>query len=415
MSTNPQAFDFDLLIVGGGLVGAALAVAVGRSTSHRVGLIESHRINTASGNGHFDDRSVAIAHGSRLVFAQLGLDALFESQAEPIFTIHVSERGQFGATRLNAAEEQVPALGYVIENRALGAALFEQLNNCTNVTLLDGTRVLDLNQNKERAALTVGSSAGERTLTAQLVVAADGAQSQLRDLVGIGAREHDYRQSAIIANVCCSLGHRNIAYERFTDSGPLALLPLRDDRYSLVMTVWSDELEDVMGLDDDAFLNRLQRRFGRRAGRFERVGARASFPLNRVSALSDSAGRTVLMGNAMHNLHPVSGQGFNLAIRDVGLLTELLAAQPELELASADLLQEFSRRRVDDHRRVERFTDTLARLFTLPFTGAGHLRGAGLIATDVVPFLRRSLARQSMGMGGRLPLIKSQSEARQLP
>ena len=326
----------------------------------------------------------------------------------------MSERGQFGATRLSAAEEKVPALGYVIENRVLGSAVLQQLADCANVTLMDETRVVGLHQDSERAELRVSDGGVEATLRAQLVVAADGARSNLRDLAGIEAQEHDYRQSAIIANVCCSLGHRNIAYERFTDSGPLALLPLRDDRYSLVMTVWSAALEETMALDDAAFLERLQQRFGRRAGRFERIGARASFPLNRVRALSDSAGRTVLMGNAMHNLHPVSGQGFNLAMRDVGLLTELLTAYPGVDLGSAELLQEFSRRRVDDHRRVERFTDTLARVFTVPFVGAGQLRGMGLIATDVVPFLRRSLARQSMGMGGRLPLINKQSGAREL-
>ncbi len=401
--------DFDVLIVGGGLVGAALALALGqhktpgRHTTLRIGLVEAHALGGQNAASHYDARSVALAHGTRLILAQLGLWPLIGSECQAIKKIHISERGRFGATRLDAREEGVPALGYVLENRLLGNALLGALATLDNVQLLGGSTVSGLQQGVDSATVKVVRDGAGQSLHAQWLIGADGAHSALRTMAGIQVRQRDYHQAAVIANVSTETPHHNIAYERFTDTGPLALLPLTDNRCSMVMTVNTAQLDDVLALGDAGFTALLQQRFGQRLGRFTHVGRRGHLPLSLVAAETGSVGRLILIGNARHTLHPVSGQGFNLAMRDVAALAELLLGEPGQ--APAELRQAFEACRRSDHRTVETFTDTLARLFTVPFTPLAHARAAGLIATDLLPFVRHALARQSMGLRVRLPRI----------
>lgn len=398
--------DFDVLIVGGGLVGATLAVALGQHLDLRVGLIEAQAIDEQSPQPLYDARSVALAHGTRLILAQLGIWPLIESDCQVIENIHISERGRFGVTRLNACEEGVPALGYVIENASLGRVLMHRLRQQDNVQLLSGREVIGLQQNTDSAVVRV-RTAHRQSLRAKLVVAADGAHSALRTMAGIEVKQRDYQQVAVTTNVSTENPHNNIAYERFTDSGPLALLPLSGGRCSMVMTVSKKSKGDILSLDDAGFIAFLQQRFGQRLGRFTRVGRRSGFPLALISAQSGSVGRLLLIGNARHNLHAVSGQGFNLAMRDVGTLAQLLLSGRYQDPAAVALLQTFEQCRGSDHRVMEVFTDTLARLFTVPFKPLAHARGMGLIATDVLPFMHHTLARQSMGLRSPLPVLPS--------
>ena len=398
--------SFDVLIGGGGMVGATLALALARNPSLRIGLAETHNIGDTTQAAHYDDRTVALAHGTRLILEQLDVWQSLQAHCEPIVDIHISERGRFGATRLNAREEGVPALGYVIENRLLGNAVIERLQGCKNVVLLGGYKLGSLQQCNDHVVVNAKAGDNAVSLKARLLVAADGAQSSLREMAGIKAQQRDYHQHAIIANVSAEQGHNNIAYERFTDTGPLALLPMPNNRCSMVMTVNSTQLDGLMQCDEQAFLAVLQERFGQRMGRFTRVGKRSHFPLKLITAEKHSAGRVLLIGNARHNLHPVSGQGFNLAMRDVGVVTELINTDG-CDPGAPELLAVFGRRRRGDHQTIEKMTDTLARLFLPRFLPLSHARAAGLIVTDLLPPVRHLLARQSMGLRERLPRLFS--------
>ena len=406
---NSDSSPYDVLIAGGGLVGTTLALALGNDQSLRIGVAEAHAIDADSKNFHYDDRSVALAYGTRLILEQLGIWSLIANDCEAISDIHISQRGRFGATRLNAREEGVPALGYVVENRVLGNALLGELAHRGNVQLLSRRSVVAFDQGEDVASVALECKGKTSRVQVRLLVAADGAHSRLRSMAGVDSKVRDYQQVAIIANVTAENGHNGVAYERFTDSGPLALLPLRGGRCSMVMTVKSNQLDDILSLDDRKFTALLQRRFGQRMGRFTRVGKRSHFPLSLIAAKSHSVGRMVLIGNARHNLHPVSGQGFNLAMRDLAVLAELVLSGRFDDPAAPELLAELEVRRRGDHRLMETYTDILARLFTPPSKALGYLRAAGLIATDLLPFVRHALARQSMGLRSRLPRISSTS------
>jgi 2-octaprenyl-6-methoxyphenol hydroxylase len=245
------------------------------------------------------------------------------------------------------------------------------------------------------------------TLSARLVVAADGADSLLREQFGIEKLESDYHQTAIITNITPQLPHNQVAYERFTDSGPLALLPMTEHRCAVVWTVATEDAEAVMGLSDSEFLARLQERFGFRLGRLEQVGRRQAWPLRLVRARQSTGPRLALVGNAVHTLHPIAGQGFNLGARDVAVLAEIVvdAVRNGLDPGADAVLECYARWRSADHRRVTVFTDGLARIFTLPLPALGPVRGAGMLALDLLPPAKRLLTRMTMGRGGRVPRL----------
>ncbi|MGH8503854.1 MAG: 2-octaprenyl-6-methoxyphenyl hydroxylase [Gammaproteobacteria bacterium] len=402
--------DYDILIVGGGLAGASLACAL-TASAYRVALIEAHTRRVASPPA-CDERSVALAFGSRRILEGLGLWPAVRPSATPIKSIHVSERGRFGATRLHHGEEGVEALGYVVPNRDIGQAVYARLGQQRNVDIVAPARLVDFTVDVSSVSVcvardteTVGTQ--ERELRCRLLVAADGASSDIRRLLGIAATTADYGQTAIIANVTPSRDHAFTAYERFTDAGPLALLPMREGRCSLVWTHTAAGAATAMRLRDAEFLERLQTRFGYRRGRFIKAGARQAYPLSLTVAHELVAPRAVLIGNAAHALHPVAGQGFNLALRDVAELADLLCAHAPHDPAEPALLKRYAdRRRVDLHSTA-RFTDVLARAFVNPFTPLIWARGAALLALDTIPPLRHALARRAMGLSGHVPRLTS--------
>jgi 2-octaprenyl-6-methoxyphenol hydroxylase len=398
-------FDFDVLIVGGGMVGGSLAVALGE-TGYRVGLVEAFPYGEGQ-QPAYDDRAIALAYGSARIFQGMGLWSELSPEATAIKKIHVSDRGHLGTTRLDCSEEGVDALGYVIESRSVGRVLSEQFTKVSNLTVIAPAKLESLEQNEDHVQVSLDCEGTPRSLTARLLVAADGTMSPIRKMLGVEVDRHDYRQAAVIANISTEQPHHFVAYERFTDSGPLALLPMSDGRCSLVWTHRTEELSATEGLDDDAFLRALQERFGYRLGRFTRVGRRASYPLALMRALEDYRGRVVLIGNASHTLHPVAGQGFNLGLRDVAVLADLLfdASKAGKDPGDRQLMSDYSAWRKEDLDKVAQYTDFLVRVFSNPWGPIGHARACGLTTANMLRPVKQVLARQSMGLQGHLPRL----------
>ncbi|MDH5710256.1 MAG: 2-octaprenyl-6-methoxyphenyl hydroxylase [Gammaproteobacteria bacterium] len=388
----------DVLIIGGGLAGASLTCAL-EGSGLSIEIIEAFPLNTDT-QPCYDDRTVALSYGSRIIFEAMGLWRDMAGRIEPIKTIHISDRGHLGVTRLRHHEEGVEALGYVAENRVLGEVLYQRLKANPEVLLHCPAEVQDLQQQEDSVLLRYSENGEQHELTADLVIVADGVTSKTREMLQIGISRQDYRQSAVITNVTPGQPHQNVAYERFTDTGPLAFLPLTENRCSVVWTVPSEQAAELAALDDEVFLEKLQQRFGFRLGCLKKVGKRHVYPLALVEATQVVRGRVVIMGNAAHAIHPVAGQGFNLALRDIALLAELLVSASFEHLD--ETLATYEQMREQDARRVYRFTDALVKIFSNDFAPLAHARAAGLLATDLIPFVKHRLARQSMGLSGRL-------------
>ena len=400
--TPPPALDVDVAIVGGGMVGASLAAGL-IGTGVRVLLIETVPFG-ASAQPSFDERTTALGNASRRIFEGLSAWEAIEPEAAPIRAIHISDAGRFGSARLVAEEQGIDAFGYVVPNRRIGAALWSRLGQAVELTLRVPGQVENVTIDTAGAHLQVSSRGRRESVTARLVVAADGAHSQIRAAAGIEAAALDYEQVAVVANVACDTPHGGIAYERFTPAGPLALLPLADGTRSVVWACRRDDAPRVLALDDAAWLTELQSRFGWRAGRFVRAGRRASYPLKLTRAASPVATRTVLIGNAAQALHPVAGQGFNLGLRDAAMLAEVIAGSPG-DAGAPARLEQFAAWRARDRSGVTRFTDGLVRLFGDERFGVGLLRNLGLLLFDVSPPAKSALARVSLGFGGPTPRL----------
>lgn len=393
---------YDVVISGGGMVGASLACALSQLPL-RVAVVEavafSEQVQPA-----YDDRSIALSLGSQRIFHSLGLWQDLAAAATPIKTIHVSDRGHFGVTRLSHVQEKVPALGYVVISRSFGAVLGRRLQELDNVDFICPAKVTGLNQGETGVNVQISRDGQNSTLQTRLLVAADGGQSQIRQLLDISTEQSDYNQTAIIANVSISAEHQNTAYERFTDSGPLALLPLPGRQCALVWTVWRDQVEHLLDLDDEAFLQALQQRFGHRLGSFVRIGRRTTYPLHLLRAKESVNGRVVVIGNAAHSLHPIAGQGFNLGLRDVAVLVEHIAKGLRLEKdpGCAAVLEGYREQQSKDHERVVRFTDGLVRLFSNQLPPLALARNGGMLAFELLPAAKHYLSRNAMGLSGRV-------------
>ena len=391
------ATDCEVLIIGGGLVGASLACAL-ENSSLSVHVVEAHPLKSDL-QPSYDDRTVALSWGSRCIFEGMGIWDAMADRVEAIKTIHISDKGHFGATRLRHEEEHVEALGYVAENRVLGDVLYQRMQQNSKLELHCPAKLLSIDQKDDRVVASIRDNGKESVVSARLLVAADGVISQVRDMLHIGTSVQDYGQSAVIANVTPALKHNNIAYERFTDTGPVAFLPMTHNRCSVVWTLPGNQAEELMRLGDEDFLQQLQQRFGFRLGQLHKVGTRHAYPLKLIETTQVVRNRVVIVGNAAHSIHPVAGQGFNLALRDIAILTELIASAEDA--GDSNLLQSYVEQRQDDARRVYRFTDSLVKIFSNNSAALGHLRAAGLVAVGLIPQLRHQLARQSMGLGGR--------------
>jgi 2-octaprenyl-6-methoxyphenol hydroxylase len=347
-----------------------------------------------------------LGNASRRIFEGLGVWSSIAPQAAAIRNIHVSDAGHFGFARLRAAEQGVEAFGYVAANRVIGTALWEKLSGVKKglaIRMPARTEAVDIAADGVR--LTVVDASGAReSVTARLVVAADGAHSSVRTAAGIDASIEDYGQVALVANVAADCPHDGTAYERFMPSGPLAVLPLYDGSYGVIWTATPERAQEILAFSDEVYLRELQTRFGWRVGRFVRAGRRASYPLQLTRAVTTVATRTVLIGNAAQALHPVAGQGFNLGLRDAAMLAEVLASATG-DVGSPELLARFNSWRAGDREGVTRFTDNLVKLFGDRRFGIGPLRNLGLLLFDLTPPAKSALARVSAGFAGPAPRL----------
>jgi 2-octaprenyl-6-methoxyphenol hydroxylase len=398
---------FDIAVVGGGMVGASLSVAL-KDLGVRVALIEAFAHDSAS-QPSFDERTTALSNGSRRILETLGIWPEVARAATPIAKIHVSDQGRFGFARLDAAQQGLRAMGYVLPNRALGAALWAQLGAAAAVKIFCPALVAEVTARSNSVELRLEAANGAGPcIEAQLVVAADGAQSAVRTAFGIDAAVRDYEQTAVITTVLPQRFHDYVAYERFTDSGPLALLPLADGRCTLVLTLSSSMAQTAMAWSDGEFLAELQRRFGFRLGRFLKVGRRVPYPLSLARAAATSAPRCAIIGNAAQSLHPVAGMGFNLGLRDVASLAELIAERlrhGRTDVGAPALLAEYDAWRAADRDGIIAFTDGLVRLFSNPLRSVRRLGNLGLLAFDLLPPAKAALSTLSSGSAGRVPKL----------
>jgi 2-octaprenyl-6-methoxyphenol hydroxylase len=389
----------DVAIAGGGMVGLSLAAALAQLPLDVV-VIEPVAPG-ADDQPSFDARTTALSGGSRRVLEGIGAWAAVAAGATPVRRIHVSERGAFGTAILTAEEQGVTSLGYTVENRLLGQSLRARVGEFPRIR----TRNARVEAVKTGAdAIRLATDGGE-SVEARLVVAADGAQSAVRAALGVGAGVSEYGQQAVIAHVDTARFHDYTAYERFTPDGPVAVLPIAEGRSAIVWSLAPDAARRALALDDRAFLAELQAAFGLRLGRFTRVGRRQAYPLSLTQAERLIAPRAVILGNAAQSLHPVAGQGFNLALRDVALLAELLADARGRDPGDPALLERYATERAPDRQAVIRFTDALVRGFGLPLAPLRRARGQGLLLFDLLRPVKHEFARRTMGLAGRQPRL----------
>jgi 2-octaprenyl-6-methoxyphenol hydroxylase len=395
--------EVDVAIVGGGMVGASLAAALAGS-GRRLLLIESVPFGTAA-QPSFDERTTALGNASRRIFEGLRVWPDIAPEAAAIRAIHVSEAGRFGFARLTALEQGIEAFGYVVANRCIGAALWSGLSALPQLTVRAPAHIEDLAATADQVRFTaVDESGAALPVAARLLVAADGAQSQIRAASGIDAQVVDYDQVAVVASVAADRPNEGWAYERFTPAGPLAVLPRHDGGLAVIWACRPERAQALLALGEDAYLSQLQTQFGWRAGRFVSAGRRSAYPLKLTRAAASAATRTVLIGNAAQTLHPVAGQGFNLGLRDAAMLAEVIAGTAA-DVGNPSVLRQFVEWRARDRRGVVGFTDGLIRLFGDSRPGAALLRDLGLLMFDLTPPAKSALARVSAGFGGPTPRL----------
>lgn len=387
-----------LAIIGGGLVGASLALALqdgARARGWCIHLIEPFE------PGHeyqpsYDARSTALSYGTRLIYQRLGLWEHIAERAEPILRIHVSERGSFGAARLDCTREGVEALGYVVENAWIGHCLWQALDDQVVIRHCPAeVERLEPGATGYRLSFTDGQQ-----LECDLTVLADGGRSGLREQLGIQVSRRPYGQTALIANITPGKPHGGLAFERFTEDGPMALLPLQDDRCALVWTRSQADAARLAQEHEAVFLGELQEAFGYRLGALQQAGARHLYPLTLIEAEEQVRSGLVVLGNAAHSLHPIAGQGYNLSLRDVEALSVALL-RSDAALGDLAVLQEYARRQRFDQRVTVGFSDQVTRLFGDSGRLVAAGRNLGLLGLDLMPAAKRWFARQAMGLGTR--------------
>ena len=398
---------YDVLVVGGGMVGASFALDLAHRLDDRalsIAVTEAMAVDEKGNQPDFDVRSTALAWGSRSIYQAMGLWDQLDPLVTAIREIQVSDRGQYGVTRLSYDELKVDALGFVIENRQLGRVLNTALLDTPCIDLMVPTKILSATPGNETMEVTFDLAGQRQSLRAGLVVLADGGHSPLCGQLGIQHNRVSYDQCALIANIGVELPPGNVAMERFTTSGPLAMLPLQDyagqHRCSLVWTVKAGEERELVSCSEAAFLHRLSAQAGKRFGRLLKAGQRFTYPLTLVEAREQVRPHLVLLGNVAHTLHPVAGQGLNLALRDAAGLSKTLAAAVRQGQApdSMAVLQQYLDGQSADQRQTVMLTDQLIRMFSTSRPARVWARKMGLLSLDLIPALRQEFSRRAMGM-----------------
>ncbi|MEG9303509.1 FAD-dependent monooxygenase [Psychrobacter celer] len=411
--------DQQVLIAGGGHVGLSFALLLAHHGIKST-LLEKNSYPTISPQDdrtrshYLDSRNTALSRRTVQIYQEIGLWDELQSHACRIDAVQISEQGSFGRAQLNKADEQVESFGQVMENAWLGRKLLLAAQQESLISIIDNANVIAVEQQPDGVTLSFsyyGEEEHEQQLQASLLVACDGRDSTVRQLLDIGTTTYDYQQTAIVGVVETDKPHDHVAIERFSPAGPLAVLPLTDpegdgnEEYQQGYrrsVVWvCPKGEETRYLEDDAhFLATLQQAFGERAGTFVNAGRRGGYPLTRVLADKQVAGRCVIMGNAAHTLHPVAGQGFNLCMRDAHVLAKMLSAQVLRgeDIGSPALLTRYEKARQTDQKRVIRFCDAVVHGFTHPNPAIKLARNMALVAFDKLPNIKPLVANYAMGL-----------------
>lgn len=396
--------QYDVVIAGGGMVGACLACALGNS-SLRVAVIEGRAPEDVRPDDEVDLRVSAVTRASQRIFASLGAwEGMAARRVSPFREMQVWDSAGPGHIHFDSADIAEATLGHIVENRVIQMALWDRMRAFDNVELICGVTVSSLAV--EDDAALVGLSDG-RTLTAKLVAAADGANSQVRSLAGIQVYGWSYGQKAVVATVTTELPHRETAWQRFLPDGPLAFLPLKDGRCSIVWSAAPDHADQLVQLEEQDFLAALQAAFGDTLGRMARVGPRLALPLRLQHATEYVKPRLALMGDAAHAIHPLAGQGVNLGLLDAATLAEVLldAAAAKRDIGVYPVLRRYERWRKGDNLAMMAAMDGFKRLFGSRLPPVRWARNLGLGVTNALPAVKRLIVRHAMGLEGDLPRL----------
>jgi 2-octaprenyl-6-methoxyphenol hydroxylase len=395
---------YDLIIVGGGLTGNCLALAL-KDTGLRIAIVEAstYEQSYASPAG---DRALALAAGTVMVLDALDIWQGISHAATAIKHIHISDRGHFGKTRLSAEKERVEALGFVIAARDIEAHVANLVKDA-HIELICPARVVGLMSGVDEICVSLKQGNEAVNVSAKLLIGADGGSSSVRKLLDIAQHTTEYGQTALVTTVKSTIPNNNTAFERFTVSGPLALLPVAKNQCAVVWTRTNEDAEALMSTGEANFLAELQQCFGFRLGEFSLSAPIRAFPLSLIRAEKMVTGRAVIIGNAVHQLHPVAGQGFNLGLRDVVQLGEMLIGQHERngDIGAADFLREYAVSRKQDHDWTIGFTDAVVRIFSNEWLALAAVRNVGLTFLDHIPAAKSFLARHAMGIAGHMPRL----------
>jgi 2-octaprenyl-6-methoxyphenol hydroxylase len=363
-------------IIGGGPVGTTLALALAQKGVKTI-LLEAR----AKGGAYPDGRALALSYGTKLILERLGVWDKILSKVTPINTIHISQKDSLGRSILKAHEHHLPSLGYVVSYGALSAALDEVLLTQNNIQILYESEVTSITPQADAIQITYQTQGEVLQLTAELAVLADGGRS-INEIAGLIREVKEYGHDALVAKVVTELLHHNIAYERFTPQGPMALLP-NGDEFSLVWTGKAEEIQSLLDLDDATFLAQLHHHFGDRVGQFKKVSKRMTFPLRLATLKPAYLPHLAIIGNAAQTMHPVAGQGFNVGIRDASELAEQVA-HATADLGSEEMLKAYAEARANDTQRGLMFTDFLVNTFSNELIGLNALRAKGLSLLDMI-------------------------------
>lgn len=391
---------FDLVISGGGLSGCLMALSLSELKNAEdkllsIAIIETNEVVQGASKS-FDDRVLALSHGTAAYLDQLGVWDDLKNDSQAIEKIHISDRGHYGKARLDAKKHQVSALGYVVEMAIIGQALHKVLATKSNITWFSPDNIRNVEWQRAKVDIELNSGL---LLTTKLLLGCDGVNSPCRTFANIESSFSSYGQSALITNVSTALPHKNIAYERFTGTGPIAMLPLTNNRCSLVWTLTPELAKQMHELDDDAFKVSLEKAFGSYLGAITKVGKRAIYPLNLVQAKAQVFHRMALVGNASHTIHPIAGQGFNLGVRDVQQLAQLICAANNdgQDIGNFSLLNEYQQQRSQDQKQVITLTDSLVTLFSNQLPPLVIGRNIGLKVLNYLSPLQKALVNKTMG------------------
>jgi len=397
--------DYDVVIVGAGMVGASLACAIA-PTNLSIALIESVEINDDK-QPSYDDRGISLSPSSKRILEHIGVWKEIHTYVTPIKKIHISNQKKFGFTHFTASDAEVAELGHVVIARSLGSALHKKIKSFKNIKLLCPAQLQDFVRTGSNLSMKVLSSAGSETIHTKLLVGADGSHSMVRDLAGIKTREYDFKQTAIVANVVTQKPNYFTAYERFTPHGPIAFLPIGENRSVLVFTTLTDKGSHYLDMSDEKFLGSIETEFGRRLGKIQKIGKRRSYPIIFIEAIQQFQENLILLGNSAHTIHPNAAQGFNLGLRDVAGLAECIysALEKKLSIDDKNILNAYLELRNFDQQRIIKFTNSLATSFYHNSSSYIPITNTMMLLIDCIPQFKSLFLKRAMGLAGYQPQL----------